>query len=269
MKWRSYNQGEKTMSTYIYTRLGVLVVSCVVAAGLAACSARVPNDLKSVPLSTESGGTQQATADARLGANTPQAQSGERYDPAAEEAIATESLRAWRIAVKHAKKDTGETDADWQKQRVADEKESMDALRKLSEDHPHSSTVFFMMGQVEDHFGKNKEATAFFDKARQKNTKNPLSLFKLAQSEQQGGNLKDAIGHYRELLTIAPDFYPGKVGLAQCLVKENPAEAHELAQSVLSVKPKPANFGGTDPDAESIKAAQQIVSETKGGNPSH
>jgi tetratricopeptide (TPR) repeat protein len=257
------------MSSFVSARMGVLAVSCAVVAGLTACSARVPGDLKSIPQGTERGGTQQVTGDARLGATTPEAQSGERYDANAEEAIANESLRAWRIAVKHAKKDAGQTDANWQKQRTADEKESMDALRKLSDDHPHSSTVFFMMGQVEDHFGKNKEATAFFDKARQKNTKNPLSLFKLAQSEQQGGNLKDAIGHYRELLTIEPNFYPGKVGLAQCLVKENPAEAHELAQSVLDAKPKEGASGGSDPDGDSLKAAEQIVSETKGGNPSH
>jgi tetratricopeptide (TPR) repeat protein len=250
---------KELMSSNICARLSVMAVFCAVSISLAACSARVPSDLKSVPVDTGSGGTQQITTDARLGANTPQAQAGERYDANAEEQVANESLRAWRIAVKHAKKDPNQTDGDWQKQRTADEKESMDALRKLSEDHPHSSTVFFMMGQVEDHFGKTKEAIALFDKARQKNTNNPLSLFKLAKSEQQAGDLKEAIGHYRELLKVEPDFFPGKVGLAQCLVKENPAEAHELAQSVIDAKPN---------DQDSIKAAEQIVSETKGGNPS-
>ena len=36
----------------------------------------------------------------------------------------------------------------------------MDELQALSKGHPFSSTVYFMMGQVEENFGKNKEAVA-------------------------------------------------------------------------------------------------------------
>lgn len=183
-------------------------------------------------------------------------ESGEGFNPTTEEEIATQSLAAWRTAVSHAKKDPGETDGDWQKQRDKDESAAMQVLTDLQKKYPQSSTVYMMLGQVEEHFGKRKEAVGYFEQATTKSTISSISLFKLAENERQLGELEDSAGHYRQLLKAQPDFYPAKLGLAQCLLKKDPAQAQQLAHEVLAANP--------DPDSK--KAAEAIVSESKGDN---
>ena len=106
----------KTMSA----QLAALTAACTAAMLLAGCSARTPEHLAQVPLGTggcgiassgsgtaTSSSSSGATVDPQSGPSTSPAQTGERYDPAAEEVIATESLKAWRIATAHPKATAG------------------------------------------------------------------------------------------------------------------------------------------------------------------
>jgi predicted Zn-dependent protease len=241
-------------------RRDALVAVCTAALMLGGCSAKTPNNLAAVPLGTSSSGNQvQETVDPLLSANTAAAQMGERYDAAAEEEISKESLAAWRVAVAHPKQTQGQSTDDWKQQRQTDEKNAMSQLQDLASRHSNSSTVFFMMGQVEELFGKNAQAAEYFSKSRVKNTINPVSLFKLAENERLSGKLTEATAHFQQLYKAAPEFYPGRLGLAQCLLKQNPQVAAQLAQGVVD---------NVKDDTESVQKAQEILSELKGSKPS-
>jgi predicted Zn-dependent protease len=154
---------------------------------------------------------------------------GERYDADAEETIATDTLTAWRVAVKHAKQ--GSTPAaQWKAQREADEKESLRLLQDLEQRYPKSSTVQFMIGQVEDHFGKHDEAVKRFHNATENNTHNSMYLFKLAQAESKARQYDKAIEHYRAILKQMPEDSDVKTALAQTLLLKDPdsKEAKQL-----------------------------------------
>jgi tetratricopeptide (TPR) repeat protein len=179
----------------------------------------------------------------------------ETFDVNAEQDIADESLSAWRTAIKHVKKEASETNSDWQKQRAKDEATAMDILQDLAKRHPQqSSTVYMMMGQVEEHFGKRQAAVRYYSESMEKNSISSITLFKLAENERQLGELEKAARHYQRLLKAQPEAYPAKLGLAQCLIKTDPAQALDLAKAVLDAHADPATQ----------KAARAIVSELKG-----
>lgn len=194
---------------------------------LSACSSRIKAPADSG--STTSVTTQTGTATTF----------GERYDADAQEVIATETLAAWRVAVKHAKQ--GNTPAaEWKAQRAADEKEAMRQLVDLQQRYPKSSSVPFMMGQVQDHFGKHDEAAKHFRSSVENNTRNPMYLFKLAESEYKAGEYDKAIEHYRTITSQNADEWFVKLGLARALLKKDPhnSEAQQLLQEVIKAAPE-------------------------------
>ncbi len=142
---------------------------------------------------------------------------GERYDPAIEEVVATECLHAWRIATAHDKQGNL-SNKEWQKLRAKDEKQAIQELSLLAKRYPSSSTVKLMMGQVKEHLGKKEDSIQFYMQANSLNRKNPMYLFKLAESLRKNGNTNDSIKYYRELLSIEPGFTSGEMGLAQSLL---------------------------------------------------
>lgn len=144
---------------------------------------------------------------------------GERYDPAVEEAVTNGSLKAWRTALKHDKK--GEmSDKDWQKIRESDEKDSMSQLHALVDKYPNASYLKTMMGQVKQHFGKKEEAARYYEEAMMQNRRDPLLIFKLAETKKALGQTEQAITYYRNVIKIQPDFLPARLGLAACLSKD-------------------------------------------------
>lgn len=165
---------------------------------------------------------------------------GERYDPAAEQAIGEEALKAWRTAVAHAKR--GQTpEADWNKQRQSDESSATAQLNDLQTRYPKSSTVNLMLGQVKEHFGKHEEALKYFQAAMDNNTNNSMYLFKLAHAEAEAGHTDEAIRDYRKLLEHNQGMPNGEIeiGLATQLMKKDPKskEARELLEGVLQREP--------------------------------
>ncbi len=164
---------------------------------------------------------------------------GEKVDGDAEQDISTKSLIAWRTATSHLKQGTTPKDA-WEKQRAADEKLAMAQLKEIQKSHPGQSTVLFMMGQVQDHFGKHEEAIKYFKAASEKNLVSSMTIFKLAESERKAGRLKEGAADYRKLLQVEPHFSAGELGLAGCLIAINPhdPEAVSLLREVLTENPK-------------------------------
>lgn len=173
---------------------------------------------------------------------------GERYDPATEEMVAKGALEAWHKALAHDKPGDlkGKALAE---ARAKDEAAAMADLKELSERFPNSSTVRLMMGQVKEHFGKNKEAAALYKEALQKNTNSSIYLFKVAEASREAGNYKEAIEAYRKLLkgnaaasSAAPDALAVSLwlGLAQSLVglDKNDPEARELVKKALAAEPE-------------------------------
>jgi tetratricopeptide (TPR) repeat protein len=232
----------------------------VLAACLAGCgSVAVSPNSVGADRSGHDPGAGTSTSGSGINNQSAAAQSGERYDPQAEQTIGVDAVHAWRTAVAHQKKAADQSESEWQKQRAEDEQKSMDELRDLARRFPTSSTVHFMMGQVEAHFGKPEEARKYFQMAREKNTNNGMALFKLAETERQLGKMAQASDDYRALIKLEPSFYPARLGLAECLLKSKPPEARQLAQSVIDDK---------NADQASLKRAEQIVSETKGGTAS-
>ena len=72
--------------------------------------------------------------------------------------------------------------------------------------------------------------------------------------------MKAATEHFQQLYQTEPDFYPGRLGLAECLLKTNPAQAAQLAQSII-------DNASQDPTA--VERCKEILRETKGSKPSH
>lgn len=163
------------------------------------------------------------------------AQIGERFDPAQEETVSNESLKAWRMAISHKKQGDLPT-AEWKKLRALDEKQSMSILKDLSERFPKNSTVHLMMGQVAHEFGNEKQAVEFYEEAIAKNSGSMMYMFKLAEAARTAGDTKKSIKNYRTILKSQPDFSAAQIGLAKCLYKDDPAsvEARELISDVLS-----------------------------------
>lgn len=220
-------------------------VACIVlvALSLTSCKSKVP--------ANPDGLAQLQTATNTAQADVP-AQIGERFDPAQEESVSNESLKAWRIALRHRQKGSL-SDAEWKKLRTEDEKTSMAMLKDLHERYPKNSTVHLMMGQVAHEFGNEAAAVEFYEEAIAKNRGSSLYVFKLAEAARTAGDTRKAIKNYRQLLVSQPDFAAGQIGLAKSLLKDDPksVEARELIQRVLD---REAN------NADALEVKKQILS---------
>lgn len=80
-----------------------------------------------------------------------------------------------------------------------DEKGAMAILEKLNKEHPNISTVQFMMGQVRELYGKNKEAVGHYQKAVVINKFSSMQTFKLAESLRKAGDFEGSLVYYRKL----------------------------------------------------------------------
>ncbi len=103
---------------------------------------------------------------------------------ALEQAVADGCLKAWRKAVNDN-----------------DEAGSLKMLEELDKKYPGISSVQFMMGQVEDHFGKHKEAVVHFRRAHSTNRFSSMQTFKLAESMRKAGDAKGSIVYYQKLVS--------------------------------------------------------------------
>jgi tetratricopeptide (TPR) repeat protein len=208
-----------------------LAVAVLIAFSLASCRSKVPASTDSLAQVQTSTVTAQGEVPAQI---------GERYDPAQEEVVANQSIKAWRIALSHHKQGTM-SDAEWKKVRAADEKESMARLKDLHERYPKNSTVQLMMGQVMHEFGRESEAVEFYEQAIAANRGASMYVFKLAESARIAGDTKKAIKNYRKLLSggVTGGIAPIQLGLAKALLKEDPksTEARDLIQKVLETEP--------------------------------
>jgi tetratricopeptide (TPR) repeat protein len=142
--------------------------------------------------------------------------SPESPDMKAETDVDETVLKAWRLAVKNQ------------------EKESLEMIDALDKKYPKFKTVAAMHAQILDHFGRKKEALKYYEEATSGNDFDLLHTFKMARAYSTAGDIKTAIEKYRKLVKEAPDFPPGKFGLAQALLSEdkNSAEARELLGSL-------------------------------------
>ncbi len=98
-----------------------------------------------------------------------------------EQAVADGCLKAWRTAV------------------AGDENAAMAQLTELDKKHPDISTVQFMMGQVKEHFKKDKEAVFHYQKAMAVNEFSSMQSYKLAESMRRSGDAKGSIVYYEKL----------------------------------------------------------------------
>ena len=137
-------------------------------------------------------------------------------DMKAETDVDEKVLTAWRLAVKN------------------DEKNSLEMIDALDKKYPKFKTVAAMHAQILDHFGRKKEALKYYEEATSGNDFDLLHTFKMARVYRTAGDTKTAIVKYRKLVKEAPDFPPGKFGLAQALLSEdkNSAEARDLLGSL-------------------------------------
>lgn len=209
---------------------------CLIAmTGLAGCAGRVRTSASSL-------GQVKVGENAPAKGDTPQAGSnikGERADLDEDEFVGNESVRAWRIALKHSKQ--GDlSDSEWKKVQEEDETEAMKILHGLAKDHPRMSYVHTMMGQVAQHFGKKEEASEHYERALLQNTQNPILLLKLANSKRDVGKLDKAIKYYREALNADPDFTDAKISLGATLLQKDKKdkEGRKLLEDVLSKDPE-------------------------------
>ncbi len=145
--------------------------------------------------------------------------SGEKFDAAEDEIISKETLKAWRHALAHDDKQQM-SESDWQELRKKDEAEAMEMLNILAKAHPNSSYIKTMMGQVKQHFGKKDEAAEFYEEALLQNRQNPILLFKAAEMRRKSGNYQKAREYYERVLKMQADFPGARLGLAQCLLRE-------------------------------------------------
>ncbi|MBX9724483.1 MAG: tetratricopeptide repeat protein [Candidatus Obscuribacterales bacterium] len=200
---------------------------------MCACSSHVqtPQGLSTVPMDNGS-----KVADAS------NAGSGEKFDAVTDEIISRETLKAWRVALRHDKeKDLPE--AEIQKLKVGDEEESMQSLKKLEATYPTASFIKTMMGQVKQHFGKKKEAADYFEEASLLNRRDPVALFKAAEMRRENGQTEKALDFYKQIVRIQDDFPGAKVGMARCLLadKATEDEGRKMLESIVAQHPEDAD----------------------------
>lgn len=205
----------------------------IIATTLTACSTRVATTERMSEVKTADTIPPGASGPAP-GSSIP----GERFDASTEQAIIDAEMKAWRLAIAHQKQ--GDLDeSSWKKLRQADEAESMRQLEELSSRYPRTSFIKTMMGQVKQHFGKHKEAAAYYEEALAQNKHDHLMTFKLAEQRRIGGDNGKSIDLYRQALELQPDFTPAKIGLITALLEEDnkSTEARQLLADVLSKEP--------------------------------
>jgi tetratricopeptide (TPR) repeat protein len=138
-------------------------------------------------------------------------------------AVSDGCLHAWRTAI------------------AGNEKKAMAELKDLIKKYPGTSTIYFMMGQVEDKFGKKKEAVKYYQDAIGNSKFNAIYLFKLAESLRTGGDAKAAIEKYREMLKLSANFAPAHLGLAKALFVLDPHSSEALDHIKLVLDQEPEN----------------------------
>jgi len=145
----------------------------------------------------------------------------------------------------------------WRKALAGDKKGALAQLDQMSQQYPNISTITFMKGQVLDHCGDKKEAIEFYRKSVTNKEFSTIHIFKLAEALRATNQNQEAAVEYRRLLTMAPDFPPGKIGLAKALLAtdKKSAEARKELESVAD--------NGEDIDK---KEAQKLLAQMNAGS---
>ncbi|GEM_PF-1265797 len=146
---------------------------------------------------------------------------GTACDLKSEMAVSEGCLKAWRTAL------------------AGDTAGAMRQLAALEKEYPKQSTAHFMMGQVMEHAGNKEAAVKYYSEAQADNRFSALYLFKLAEALRRSGKNTDAVARYRRLLQQAPQFAPGRLGLASALyaLDKSSSEARREVEAVLSAEP--------------------------------
>lgn len=192
------------------------------------------------------------------GATAANAGPGEKFDAATDEIISKETLKAWRHAIAHDDP-TGMPEAAYKELRQRDEAESMDMLNKLAERFSTSSYIKVMMGQVKQHFGKKEEAAALYEEASLQNRRDPILIFKAAEMRRKSGNNDRALGYYKQVLKLDPEFPGAKAGMARCLMqnKESREEGQKIIDELLAKDPEDKYAKEALADASPAKAGEK------------
>ena len=180
-----------------------------------------------------------STADQSKTANAMNAGPGEKFDPVEDELISKETLKAWRHALAHDTTQQTMDDAKYKELRQKDEQEAMDMLQTLSKAHPSSSYIKTMMGQVKQHFGKKEEAAAYYEEAMLQNRRDPILIFKLAETKRTSGKTAQALTYYMKVLQLQPDFPGAQVGVARCMMADSntAADGRKMLDEILAKNP--------------------------------
>lgn len=189
----------------------------------------------------------------KSGANASNAGPGEKFDPAVDELICKQSLKAWRLALSHD--DFQGSEKELAELKKKDEAESMTMLQDLSRRFPTQSFIKTMMGQVKQHFGKKEEAAALYEEASLLNRRDPILIFKAAEMRRGSGNMAKAKTYYEEVLLLQPDFPGAKVGLARCLMLEEGGA--DKARKIL------AEHSAKNPEDADAKAALKELEKSQ------
>lgn len=71
---------------------------------------------------------------------------------------------------------------------------------------------------------------------------NPLVIYFHGEAQQMEGHLKEALGSFRKVVGIAPDFAPGLAAVSRLLPQERTAEATKLMERAVSIHPENAAY---------------------------
>lgn len=200
-------------------------VALLLAGSLSACSGRV--DTGGMNLSrVEKGEGLQVAGGKEVSTSQVDASGSFKFDMAAEEQVATQSVAAWRKAL------------------AGDEKGAVAQLEALEKRFPQVLTIQMMLGQVKDHFGKKEEALEHFRRAARGNQFSTMASYKLAEALRETGRHDEAIPHYRRLIKGATNYdvslrEPFDFGLAYCLLRKDPhsQEGLKLLDDCLKARP--------------------------------
>ena len=142
--------------------------------------------------------------------------------------------------------------AAWRKAVKGDEEGAMAMLEELDRQYPGISTVQSMMGQVKEHFGKDKEAAEHYHKAFTINDFSSVQTYKLAESLRRSGDAKGSLVYYEKLLAnleeatnkYGKDSYRQlldavRLGYVRALIEcgKKPEKQKELLESILKDDP--------------------------------
>lgn len=154
-------------------------------------------------------------------ANASQEDSAARLQMEAQ--ISEGCVKAWRTAM------SGDTDG------------SLRQLDQLAKTYPSVGTISMMRGQILQHAGRKQEALQAYKQAVSTNEYSSLGTFKYAEALRTTGDAPKAVDEYHRLLKSAPEFVPGKIGLAQALYALDKKSAEAKTQLQESIKLEPNN----------------------------